>query len=459
MAREFKLPDLGEGIHEGEIVEVFVAPGDSVKEGDPLMEVETDKAVTAIPSPATGRVAEVRVKAGDVVHVGDVLVVFEAAEPEKTGADTAEAPGGEAPRGAKPSAEPPAAAGREATGAPKRAAPAPAPKAPEGRGAEGDAPQGRPVPASPATRRLARELDVDLCAVKGSGPEGLVTAEDVRRQAQPGGGADREKAPAEAREAEAAAPGGPPAAPEMPDFSRWGPVEHMPLRSVRRATARQMALAWSQIPHVSNQDEVDVTELEALRERLKDGVAAEGGRLTLTVFALKAAAAALKRFPRFNASIDMAAGVIVLKRYCHIGVAVDSERGLLVPVIRDVDRKSVRELAGELHDLVTKARAGKLEVAELQGGTFTITNAGAVGGGYFAPIINFPQAAILGMGRARLQPVVRATHPQGFDIQPRQIMPLVLCFDHRVADGAEAIRFMRMLSACLEDPEQLLLNA
>jgi pyruvate dehydrogenase E2 component (dihydrolipoamide acetyltransferase) len=459
MAREFKLPDLGEGIHEGEIVEVFVSAGDSIKEGDPLMEVETDKAVTAIPSPVTGRVAEVRVKAGDTVHVGDVLVVFEAAATETSEAEKAEEPQVDERRGAKPSTETPGAADRVATEEPKRAIPSPAREASEGRADEGDAQPRRPVPASPATRRLARELDVDLHAVEGSGPEGLVTVEDVRRQAQQGNGAGRAKAPAEVRDGEAAAPGGPPAAPELPDFSRWGPVEHEPLKSVRRATARQMALAWSQIPHVSNQDQVDVTELEALRGRLKDGVAAEGGRLTLTVFALKAAAASLKRFPRFNASIDMAAGVIVLKRYCHIGVAVDSERGLVVPVIRDVDRKSVRELAVELHHLVTKAREGKIELAELQGGTFTITNAGAVGGGYFAPIINYPQSAILGMGRARLQPVVHQTHPQGFEIQPRQIMPLVLCFDHRVADGAEAIRFMRMMAACLEDPEQLLLNA
>jgi pyruvate dehydrogenase E2 component (dihydrolipoamide acetyltransferase) len=430
MAREFKLPDLGEGIHEGEIVEVFVSPGDAVREGDPLMEVETDKAVTAIPSPATGTVAEVRVKAGDVVHVGDVLVVFEAA-------------------GAAAEAE----ARREKTAPPREDRPGKATgEAPAERSSEGR----RPAPAAPSTRRLARELGVDLRAVEGSGPEGLVTAADVRRAAEGGrtGPLDRT-----AQEAETAAPVGLPSAPELPDFSRWGPVERVPLKSVRRATARQMALAWSQIPHVSNQDDVDVTDLEALRERLKAGVEADGGRLTLTVFALKAAAAALKRFPQFNASIDMQGGAVIHKRYVHIGVAVDGERGLLVPVVRDVDRKSLRELALELHRLVGKAREGKLAVEELQGGSFTITNAGAVGGGHFSPIINYPQAAILGMGRARWQPVVGPETPEGRAIVPRRIMPLVLCFDHRVADGADAIRFMRTIAACLEDPEQLLLNA
>jgi pyruvate dehydrogenase E2 component (dihydrolipoamide acetyltransferase) len=430
MAREFKLPDLGEGIHEGEIVEVFVSPGDAVREGDPLMEVETDKAVTAIPSPATGTVAQVRVKAGDVVHVGDVLVVFEAAGASDEAAARREKPA--PPREDRP---------KEATEE------APAERASEGR---------RPVPAAPSTRRLARELGVDLRAVEGSGPEGLVTAADVRRAAEGGRTGPPERT---APEAETAAPVGLPSAPELPDFSRWGPVERVPLKSVRRATARQMALAWSQIPHVSNQDNVDVTDLEALRERLKAGVEADGGRLTLTVFALKAAAAALKRFPQFNASIDMQGGAVILKRYVHIGVAVDGERGLLVPVVRDVDRKSLRELALELHRLVGKAREGKLAVEELQGGSFTITNAGAVGGGHFSPIINYPQAAILGMGRARWQPAVRPSATAAPAIVPRRIMPLVLCFDHRVADGADAIRFMRTIAACLEDPEQLLLNA
>jgi pyruvate dehydrogenase E2 component (dihydrolipoamide acetyltransferase) len=436
MAVEFKLPDLGEGIHEGEIVEVFVRVGDTVTEGDPLCEVETDKAVTAIPSPFTGSVTEVRIAAGDTVQVGDVLFVFQGEEPGQ--AASAVPPTDAAPPEKDPAPHPQAAAPRE--------------RAPAAAGEEG----GRrpPVPASPATRRLARDLGVDLYAVTPTGPEGLVTAEDVRGHA-----ADRGEAPdAGAFEAAAAETAVSAVSPKLPDFSQWGPVSVEPLRSVRKATARQMALAWSQIPHVANQGEADVTALEAMRKRHTARLAEEGGRLSPTVLVAKAVAAVLKRFPRFNASLDMANEQIVYKNYFHVGIAVDSPRGLLVPVLRDVDRKSIRELAGEFHALVARARAGKTGLEELQGGTFTITNAGAVGGGHFAPIINFPQVAILGMGRAALKPVVRTDAEGAPAIVARLMMPLVLSFDHRIADGAEAVRLMQSLVEILEDPEALLLN-
>jgi pyruvate dehydrogenase E2 component (dihydrolipoamide acetyltransferase) len=227
---------------------------------------------------------------------------------------------------------------------------------------------------------------------------------------------------------------------------------------VRKATARQMALSWSQIPHVSNQGEVDVTALEALRKRHASKLAQEHGRLTMTVFAAKAAAAALKRFPRFNASLDMACERIIYKRFCNVGLAVASPRGLIVPVLRAVDRKSIRELASDFKGLVERAQAGKTPLEELQGGTFTITNAGAVGGGHFTPIINFPQVAILGLGRAVLKPVVRTDAAGKSEIVPRLMMPLVLSFDHRIADGADAIRFMQAMTAYLEDPEAMLLS-
>ena len=429
MAREFKLPDLGEGIHEGEIVEVFVQPGDSVREGDPLLEVETDKAVTAIPSPFTGQVSEVRVRPGDVVAVGDVLVVFDAAGPDTE-------------------ATPPA---------PETATAAAATESMIDRPGE-DRPGLRtrpPVPAAPSTRRLARKLGVALGAVAPTGPEGLVTAEDVRRHAEEGA-----QAAAAAAETDRipAATIPPVASPDLPDFSRWGPVTAEPLRSVRRATARQMALAWSQIPHVANQDEADVTRLEDWRKRHAAEIAAEDGRLTMTVLAAKAAVAALKRFPRFNASLDMAGAQIIYKHYHHVGVAVDSARGLIVPVLKDVDRRSIRELACDFNALVERAREGKTSLEELQGGTFTITNAGAVGGGYFTPIINYPQVAILGLGRAGLKPVVRSDAEGEPRVVPRLMMPLVLSFDHRIADGADAIRFMRAIIAMLEDPEQFLLD-
>ena len=424
MAFEFKLPDLGEGIHEGEIVDVFVAVGDQIAEGDPLLEVETDKAVTAIPSPYTGTVSEVRMGAGDTVHVGDVLVVFE---------------GGPA----QPAAT-------------EKTAAQPQPSTPKGAPAEVLLkPADRPVPASPATRRLARELGVDLHAVHPTGPEGLVTAEDVRRHAENESPADGDRMEAEAQMLPVNLPATTPA---LPDFAQWGPVETEPLRSVRRATARQMALSWSQIPHVSNQGEVDVTALEALRRRHAPQLAQDGGRLTLTVLAVRAAAAALKRFPRFNASLDMAGERIIYKHYCHVGIAVASPRGLIVPVLRDVDRKSIRELASDFQGLVARARAGKTPLEELQGGTFTITNAGAVGGGHFTPIINFPQVAILGLGRAALKPVVRSDTAGAPEIVPRLMMPLVLSFDHRIADGADAIGFMQAMATCLENPEAMLLS-
>jgi pyruvate dehydrogenase E2 component (dihydrolipoamide acetyltransferase) len=429
MAREFKLPDLGEGIHEGEIVEIFVKSGDRVKEGDPLLEVETDKAVTAIPSPFTGTVSAVHVKPGDVVAVGTVLVAFD----------------GEA---AAQEDAPPPADDEEAAAPPS---PATSAVQPDYTSRPGVRPQ-PPVPAAPATRRLARELGVDLASVKPTGPQGLVTAEDVRRRADRATGAS-------AAAQEGPAPTAPPtASPELPDFSQWGPVTAEPLRSVRKATARQMALAWSQIPHVANQGEADVTRLEAWRKRQAETIAAEGGRLTMTVLAVKAAVAALRHFPQFNASLDMAGRQIIYKRYYHVGVAVDSARGLIVPTLKDVDRKSIRALSRDFADLVAHARDGQTTREELQGGTFTITNAGAVGGGHFAPIINFPQVAILGLGRAGLKPVVRRDAAAEPTIVPRLIMPLVLSFDHRIADGADAIRFMQAIVAMLEDPEQFLLD-
>jgi len=442
MAFAFKLPDLGEGIHEGEIVEVFVTVGDKITEGDPLLEVETDKAVTAIPSPYSGTIHEVRIAAGDTVHVGDVLVVFEGDDLESPAAEKAASdqkaatdrkpPVSHAVTGGEPPANDRQSAQSVSTAAGRR-----------------------PVPASPATRRLARELGVDLHAVQPTGPEGLVTAEDIRRYAENASST----AAAGIEGGAGMSPASMPAAmPDLPDFSQWGPVDTEPLRSVRKATARQMALAWSQIPHVSNQDEVDVTDLEALRRRHAPQLAQDGGRLTMTVFAAKAAALALKRFPRFNASLDMANARIIYKRYCNVGIAVASPRGLIVPVLRGADRKSIRELASDFAGLVQRAREGQTPLEELQGGTFTITNAGAVGGGHFAPIINFPQVAILGLGRAVLKPVVRTGAGGEAEIVPRLMMPLVLSFDHRIADGADAIRFMQAMTACFEDPEVMLLS-
>jgi pyruvate dehydrogenase E2 component (dihydrolipoamide acetyltransferase) len=245
--------------------------------------------------------------------------------------------------------------------------------------------------------------------------------------------------------------------PALPDFTRWGEVERVPLRSVRRSTAKQMALSWSQIPHVNHQDKADITELERFRQRHKERLEEKGGRLTPTVFAMKAVVAALKEHPRFNASLDPENEEIILKQYYHVGVAVDTDRGLLVPVIRDVDRKSITELSIELLELVQRTRSGDASLDELQGGTFTITNIGILGGTAFFPIINFPEVAILGMARARWEPIVRRNAEGEFETEPRYMLPLMLAFDHRVVDGADAARFVNVVKEALETPENMLL--
>lgn len=454
MPREFRLPDLGEGIHEGEVVEVLVSVGDRVLDGKPILVIETDKATTEIPSPVTGIVQEIRVKPGDIVKVGDVLMVF---------LEDREA---EAPRRGEPSTPPARLIPQAAPVA------SPVPPVIARSVAEKPAQAIGPVPAAPSTRRLARELGIDLNLVPPTGPGGRVTPEDVRAFASSIGRAAAPPvppplpgvAPPQAHQIPPAIPVPPPPAgtptsdvlPTLPDFSRWGPVLRDPLRSVRKTTARHMALAWSQVPHVTHQDVVDITELEAFRRRHKEEAGVGQGGLSLTVFAMKAAVAALKTFPRFNASLDVERQEIILKQYYHLGVAVDTDRGLIVPVIRDVDRKSITQLALELNELAGRARAGRIERDELVGGTFTLTNIGVLGGTGFTPIVNYPEVAILGMARATLQPVVRGTG-ENFEVAPRLILPLILGFDHRVVDGADAARFLGMVMGILGDPERLLM--
>ena len=451
MSQSFRLPDLGEGVHEAEILRVAVAVGDTVVEGQPILEVETDKAAVEIPAPCSGTVSEVRVAVGDMVRVGDILISFNSpGERQQTGL-VETAPAGAAAPG-------------------------------------GDTAHYGPVPASPSTRRLARELGVDLRLVSASGPGGVVTRDDVeayakgRQEETPSATATGPEAPPSSPHAapSGSVPSAPPAslpspaigpppgpaqkqgleapAPALPDFTRWGPVERIPFRSIRRATAAQMALSWSSIPHVHCEDSADITRLESFRQKHKKDIAAAGGRLTMTVFAIKAAATALKTYPRFNASLDLQSREIIVKNSFHIGIATDSDHGLYVPVIRDVDRKSIRELAVELHQLVERVRGGRITREELQGGTFTITNAGALGGHRFTAIVNYPEVAILGLGQGRLQPVVVPGVDGHHDIVPRLMMPVVLCFDHRVVDGADAIRFLRLIIAALEDPEELFLG-
>jgi pyruvate dehydrogenase E2 component (dihydrolipoamide acetyltransferase) len=419
MAREFRLPDLGEGISEGEVLKVLVAEGDTVTEDQPLMEIETDKAAVEVPSPCAGRVARIHVSEGDRVTVGSVLVTF---------AD-----------GATPEVSPRREPTREAvSAAPPR-----------------ERERSQTVLAAPATRRRARELGVDLLAVTGSGPDGRITTADVEAFAQ---GTQAHLSPHEAPPPEKHPLGIAPVLrgieiPPLPDFAQWGPVERVLLRSVRRRIAEHMTLAYALIPHVTHFDRADITALEDFRRRHQPEGHEHDAQLSLTPFLLKAVVAGLKHHPRFNASIDHASGEMVLKRYYHLGVAVDTERGLIVPVMRDIDRKSVWELAAELGHLGERTRKGTVAVEELRGGTFTITNIGSLGGAGMVPIINYPEVAILGVARARQEPVVRDGQ-----IVARLMLPLSLTFDHRIADGADAARFMADVIRDLEDPDRLLLD-
>jgi pyruvate dehydrogenase E2 component (dihydrolipoamide acetyltransferase) len=476
MPVKFKMPDPGEGIHEAEILEILVAEGDRVEEDQPLMRIETDKADVELPSPVSGTVKQILVSDGDVVEVGDVLVVIleegedqdgEQAKEDKAddlasaekeqqagneeerkkqerksedAKDNGEEPKKEKTRGKKASEK------KESKPEEKSATEAQKSKSRE------EAPRKGPVPATPATRRLARELDVALDQVEPSGPGGRVTPEDVKAQAE----GDQKKSQKE-KETPAAVKPAETEGPELPDFSQWGEVERTPLRSIRRATAKRMALAWSEIPHVTHEDLADITELEKFRQDNKDDIDNQGGALTLTVFAIKAAVAALKAYPRFNASLDIEAGEIISKKYFHIGVAVDTDRGLLVPVVRDADCKSMVELAREVTELAERTRRGEVEPRDMSGGTFTITNVGPLGGTGFTPIINFPQVAILGLAKARLQPMIRGDI-NDFDVVPRLMLPLVLGFDHRIVDGADAARFLGEVIRLLESPQNLMLS-
>ncbi|MEJ5349756.1 MAG: dihydrolipoamide acetyltransferase family protein [Desulfosoma sp.] len=428
MGKVFRLPDLGEGIHEGEIIEVLVKPGQSVTEGQPLLIVETDKASVEIPSPFTGVVQTVHVEAGQVVHVGDPLVTVLEAE--------------------------------EISAIQDREFPA---KVPSVREPVVPLQEGLPVAASPATRRLARELGVDLRSVRPSGPGGRVTAEDVRKAAQT---LQKPEAPS-ARVPDVTVPteAVPPpslaakeiglekplaAAPAVPSERR------IPLRSVRRVIARRMAESWAKVPHVTHHEGIDITELERLRQQLNTETPEAEKHLSLTPFLVKAVVAVLKEFPAFNARLDEARQEIVFQEQFNVGVAVDSPRGLVVPVLKEVDRKSVVELAAELRQVSQRARSGELTPDDVSGGTFTVTNIGPLGGRGFTPIINYPQVAILGAGRARLEPVVTGTLEE-HSITVRLILPVVLAFDHRVVDGADGARFVNRLKALLEDPRKLLI--
>jgi pyruvate dehydrogenase E2 component (dihydrolipoyllysine-residue acetyltransferase) len=435
MAREFKLPDIGEGISEVELLQWYVQEGDVVQEDQNLAEIETDKAVADLPSPYGGVIQRLHHRPGDHIAVGSVLVSF--AEDEQGRAEIA-------PAQAKPRAgEAPLKAVAD-TGA-----------APDSDRAAAEPGAGR-VLATPATRRRARELGVDLTIVQGTGPGGRITLDDVERLAH-----DEKQTPfaIEAPLSETAEPTGRPPGlltepAALPDFSQWGPVEHVALSATRRQIARKMVHSLFTAPHAAALDEADVTELDAFRKQAQERRRDPHLHLTLLPFVMKATVAGLKQFPALNASLDDEKQELILKHYYHFGIAVDTERGLIVPVIRDVDRKSLIDVAAELGEKIQRTREGKISLDELHGGTFTLTNAGAIGGHAFIPIINYPEVAILGIGRAQPKPVVRDGQ-----IVARTLLPLSIAFDHRIVDGADVVRFLTRVMRLLEDPMQLLLDA
>jgi pyruvate dehydrogenase E2 component (dihydrolipoamide acetyltransferase) len=445
MAIEIKLPELGESIDSATVTRVLVKVGDTVKAEQPILEVDTDKASVDVPASSSGSVKEIRVKEGDVINVGQVVLTLEEAAGAATPPPAAQAP---EPSPAKtepvksPTVEKKPAQPEVKKEAPQQAASSsrtpPPPVSPP-------PPQAQPSPeqaldevdAAPSLRRMARELGIDIHAVAGSGAEGRITEEDIRNYAR--------SIILNASGVESVAK-----VSRIPDFSRWGAVETKAMSGVRRAIAERMYNSWSSIPHVTQFDTADITELEAERKSLEKQA---GGKLTVTAIALKVAAAALKVFPQFNVSVDPLKGEIISKKYIHIGVAVDTEHGLLVPVIRDVNHKNILELSEELTQAAEKARNRTLSLEEMQGGTFTITNLGGLGGVNFTPIVNSPEVAILGISRSAIRPVFL----EG-EFKPRLILPLALSYDHRAVDGADGARFLRWVAEAFERPLKLLLE-
>ena len=429
--REVVVPDIGD-FADVPVIEVLVAPGDSVAPEDPLVTLESDKATMDVPAPFGGTVAQIAVSVGDTVSEGSPILTLEVA----ANGEPAQA----APPAARPSQAGEVQAAEQAESGADGESSATAPASPQAPSSAGE--DGAPPYASPAVRRMAREMGVDLSAVEGSGRRSRITTEDVRAVAE---GARRPAAGATA----------PAAGLEMApwptvDFEKYGPVERQALSRIAKISGPNLARNWVMIPHVTHHEDADVTELEAFRKRANEEHAKQGVKLTMVALLLKASVSALRRFPQFNASLD--GDDLVLKRYYHLGFAADTPQGLVVPVIRDVDRKGLIEIAGELTELSGRAREGKLKGEEMRGGTFTISSLGGIGGTGFTPIINAPEVAILGATRSAMKPVWN-----GREFEPRLMLPLSLSYDHRVIDGAAAARFAAHLAAVLTDLRRVLL--
>jgi pyruvate dehydrogenase E2 component (dihydrolipoamide acetyltransferase) len=413
---DLKLPALGEGADSGTVVNLFVKEGDQVAKDQAILELENEKAVATIPSVAAGTVTKIFVKTGDKISVGQRILAL-----SETGTATSTAKADKPKAAAKPIVVEPEPPSQPEERAERDEETEPEPKS-------GVAPA-----ASPSLRKLARDLGIDLTRVRGSQRGGRIVLEDIRAYIQ----RLQSRAAAPSQKAGTAAPAAPPKpAPEQIDFTKWGPVSKKPLSPLRQVIARRMSETWNAVPRVTQFDEADITAVMELRKKYAAACEQKGARLTLTSFALKIVAETLKKHPIFNSSLDEAAQEIVTKEYYHIGVAVDTESGLIVPVIRDVDKKNLLGLSKELEDLAKKARDRKLSAKELKGGTFTISNQGGIGGAHFTPIVNRPEVAILGLGRGAMKAVVRDSK-----IEPRLMLPIAISYDHRVIDGGVAARF------------------
>ncbi|MGG1312365.1 dihydrolipoamide acetyltransferase family protein [Cohnella laeviribosi] len=432
MARfEYKFPELGEGLHEGEIVKMLISPGQTVTDEDIIMEVQNDKAIVEVPCPVNGKVLEVLAKDGQVMHVGEVVAIIEAEG--DLPADAVSAPDGNAATGgADTQGQPAQAPAAEA---------APAPAAAQAPAAEAN----KLVLATPSVRKLAREKGINIAEVTGTGKNGRITREDVLNF----GGA----APAAAQAAESAAPAAAQAPAAKAVQAGPGVEERVPFKGIRKAIANAMVKSVYTAPHVTIMDEVDVTALVALRNRSKAIAEKKGVKLTYLPFIVKALVAACREFPALNATIDEAANEIVYKKYYNVGIATDTDNGLLVPVVFDADRKNIWTIANEIRDLAARGREGKLAPNELKGSTITITNIGSAGGMFFTPVINFPEVAILGTGRISEKPVIK-----NGEIVAASVMALSLSFDHRIIDGATAQNFMNYIKQLLADPELLVME-
>ncbi len=455
MIKEIKLPEIADNVTTAIVLEILVSAGDKIEADDNLAEMESDKATFELPSDVAGIVKEVKVSEGDEVKVGQVMFTIdteagEATEEEEKKEDTEkeekaeqEKPDAETgttttERDKEPEEKPARSSG--AASAPQEEKPAgdekPDTDQQSGTRPPGEGPSDKPdveVAAAPSVRRLAREIGVNIYNVAGSGPYDRITVEDVKAHAK--------------KMLEGRGPAPAVTDYELPDFSKYGSVRREKMDSIRKITARTMAESWQSIPHVFQFDKADVTELENFRKKYSKQVEKEGAKLTLTAILLKITAEALRNFPRFNASLDMKSEEVVYKEYVNIGVAVDTERGLLVPVIRDADKKSITELSVELNEMAEKARKKKIKPDELQGGNFAISNLGGIGGTNFTPIVYRPNVAILGVSRSQMEPV----YIDG-EFKPRLILPLSLSYDHRVIDGADGARFLRWLCEAMENP-------